>query len=252
MQQYFVEDANKNDDIISIDGSDVHHIKNVMRMQIEDKLVAVVSGIAYKCQIIEIEKDIVNTKVIERLDDLQDKRELKQHVTIALGVLKQEKLEYALQKLTELGMSQFIPWKAKYSIVKIDEKKNEKKVKRWKSIVKEAAEQSKRLQIPVVRDAMDTAALIASFTTFDQVYVAYEEVATQTAPFIFDAAAKNMLVVIGPEGGIAPAEIEKMKDCSNVSFVSLGNRILRAETAAIFSMSILAATSEDIVKKGNE
>ncbi|MGL5042879.1 MAG: RsmE family RNA methyltransferase [Culicoidibacterales bacterium] len=247
MQQYFIDAHCFNDDTATIIGPDVHHIKNVMRMKPQQTVKIVVEKTAYLAEITEITQEHILLKIVEQLTKA---RELPVQISIALGLLKQDKLEYALQKLTELGMYQFIPWQAKYSIVKIDAQKQDKKTKRWEAILKEAAEQSQRLVIPNLCGPKTTTELCNLFSQYDKVYVAYEQLAVEEAKIHYSGQEQSILIIIGPEGGIAQTEIDLMKSCPNVSFITLGARILRAETAAIFSMSVIGSAFENLILKG--
>ncbi|GBU11267.1 ribosomal RNA small subunit methyltransferase E [Erysipelotrichaceae bacterium] len=249
MQQYFIEGDDYDADHLVITGTDVHHIKNVMRMKITDKIRIVSQHIVYLGEITAISADAISVKKIKQLDE---NRELKQHITIALGLLKQDKFEYALQKMTELGMHTCIPWQAKLSVVKLYDKKAQKKQLRWQLIAKEAAEQSRRSHIPKIEQAKTSLQLTELFSQYDVVYIAYEDLAYESAPLHFSKDDVAILVIIGPEGGIAQSELAQLLATkhNNIQLISLGKRILRAETAAIYTMSILSAAIEQNIIVG--
>lgn len=245
MQQYFVETIN-DDDTFTIIGQDAHHIMKVMRMRVGTEIMVVSEAVAYHCEITSLqekEQIVIATKKAT----LQDKRELPIDVTVVLGLLKSDKFDYAVQKLTELGVTRIIPWQAEYSIVKLNGKKDEKKVARWQSIAKEAAEQSKRLVIPDISAPQHLTAILASVTNDTPIYVAFEGLAGKEQAKLDIIKHRKVVFVIGAEGGISPKELKLLENKQQVRFISLGSRILRAETAAIFAMSLCAGSAEQLI-----
>ena len=250
MQQYFLDnflDIDKQ--VACITGQDAHHIIKVMRMRLDEEILIVIQATAYVAKIIELNESkkevLVQAVCVETVV-----RELPLHVTIALGLLKAEKFEYAIQKMTELGVSQIFPWQAERSVVKLKDKQTSKKIERWELIAKEASEQSKRLKIPDILQVATLSEIIKTTPASTTIYVAYEELATTEKTKIKLAAEDNVLFLIGPEGGISDKEVTLLKNLAKertIHFVSLGTRILRAETAAIFAMSLCTAASENLL-----
>ena len=235
MQRYFAQ--NKENNYILLDKKDIHHIKNVMRMHINDKIECIYNKELYICKII----DLSNNKV-EIIEKLNDYNELNIEITIAVALVKEQKFDLIIQKLTELGVTRIIPLKMERSIVKLDNKDITKKKERWHSICKEAAEQSKRNIIPEITNVMTLKELsknnydlkmFGSTTNKNNLLNNYLQNNKNCARMIF---------VIGPEGGISPKE-EKELINMNYTPISLGNRILRVETSAIFITSILNYSS---------
>lgn len=148
MQRYFVPPQQMDENNCFIEGQDVHHITRVMRFQAGDELICCNGvGRSVQAKIKEITKDRVDCDILCELD--QD-RELSIFVTIAQGLPKGDKLEWVIQKGTELGASRFIPFSSSRTIVKYDAKKEHKKVERWEKIIKEAAEQAHRSVLPQI------------------------------------------------------------------------------------------------------
>ena len=145
MQRYFVKE--KVNDYLVLEDGDVHHIKNVMRNKINDKIECIYDETLYICEIESL--DSTKVKIVEILDD---DNEIKWDVTIAVALVKEQKMDLILQKITELGISKIIPVAMERSIVKLDDKKFDKKKERWEKICKEAAEQSKRNKVPEILD----------------------------------------------------------------------------------------------------
>lgn len=243
MQRYFIEDKSVDGDKIIIQNEDVHHIRRVMRMKEKDLLVCCLqSGKTALCEIesIDEEKVVVIVKEWEITS-----RELPVDITIFHGLPKADKLEWVIQKGTELGMKALIPFYAKRSIVKWDTKKQEKKRERWNKIAKEAAEQSYRNFVPTIFTPISFKELSQKLDEFDAVIVAYEETAkkqTHTSLYLeFDQfhPGDNIALIVGPEGGLTEEEVEGFVE-KGAKTVSLGPRILRTETAPLY---FLAAAS---------
>jgi 16S rRNA (uracil1498-N3)-methyltransferase len=242
MQRYFSDDINVNGQFV-ISGEDYHHIVRVMRMSVGDNLICVQSsGKSAISTIAEITDEIVICNVVKWKDESS---EMPIRVTIASGLPKGDKLEWIIQKGTELGADEFIPFTAARSIVKWDEKKSEKKIERWQKIAKEAAEQSHRNKIPTVRVPVNLQSLIELGKAFDCKLVAYEEEARTGEVSILGKSLQqlmtnqSMLVVFGPEGGLSQKEIQLLQD-NGFQTCGLGPRILRAETAPLYLLSAIS------------
>ena len=147
MQRYFINEKKENDLILTND--DLHHIKNVMRNKTGDLIECIYNEELYICKI----NDPTSNKVTI-IEKKEDNNELSMDITIAIALVKEQKMDLILQKLTELGISKIIPVKMERSIVKLDDKKFEKKKERWEKICKEASEQSKRNKIPEITKIM--------------------------------------------------------------------------------------------------
>jgi len=229
MQRYFAKQKINNELVLY--EQDHHHIKNVMRNKIGDYIEVVYENIVYICSIENIEP--VTLKIIDTI-----KEDKKQNIKLTIGVslVTEQNFDLILQKLTELGVSSIIPLKTERSIVKLDAKKIAKKINRWQTICKEASEQSKRTYIPIIENIIslkelsnrsDRLKLICSLASSSQPLNNY-----------LTDDIKEILFVIGPEGGFTKEE-EKYLLTNNFKAVSLGNRVMRVETAAIYVASII-------------
>lgn len=230
MQRYFAKEFN---DKIILRDSDIHHIKNVMRMRINDKIEVIFDKVLYICNI-----DSIEPFYLSIIDTINEENKINLDVTIALGLVKEQKMDLILQKLTELGVNEIIPVNMERSIVKLDDNKISKKMIRWNAICKEASEQSKRTSIPVIHDIINfkdltkidgDVKLIASTKEKNKLLNCYLQ--------NIDNCAK-IVVVIGPEGGISGREEDYLIN-NGYSPVSFGNLIFRVETACIYVASIL-------------
>ena len=229
MQRYFAKDKVNNK--ITLLDSDIHHIKKVMRMNINDNIEVIYDKKLYLCKIID-------NYDIEIVNEIKENNELNIDITIAIGLVKEQKFDLILQKLTELGVKEIIPLAMERSIIKLDKSKIDKKVERWNSICKEASEQSKRNIIPKVSLPMTLNELVK--LNYDKKLVCSVK---QKDNFInkylqFKDEYVKMIIVIGPEGGVSDKEEEFLNNNDFIS-VSLGSRVLRVETAAIYVASVI-------------
>lgn len=241
MQRYFVDQIEDSKAIIT--GDDVHHIVRVMRMDVGHQIICCDrNGKAAHCAITEITNDTVFVKVVQWTEE---SNELPIKVTIASGLPKGDKLEYVIQKGTELGANEFVPFIAVRSIVKWDEKKGVKKIERWNKIAKEAAEQSHRSVVPYVHNALSLTDLLTYSRSYDYKLIAYEEDAkrgekSNLARLFHELTeGQSLFVVIGPEGGLSEKEVRKLEENGFIT-CSFGPRILRTETAPLYLLSAVS------------
>ncbi len=238
MYQFFVEDSQVGKDFITITGADVNHIKNVLRMKPgEDVRISSEGGHDYACRVLEVADTFVQLTI---LDDQIESTELANPVFLFQALPKGDRMEYVVQKAVELGVHEIIPVAMKYCVVKLDEKKAQAKVRRWQAIAQSAAKQSKRSRVPVVRPVMDFASAALYAMECDCRLVPYEnECGMPAAAKALGSIRRgeSISVMIGPEGGFAPEEIEALRDKMQV--ISLGRRILRTDTAAAVMLAAL-------------
>lgn len=242
MQRYFVKQRT-NDDCFLISEEDRHHIVKVMRMQIGDQIICVdPKGKQAVCALAEITDTSVVADVVQWKDEVT---ELPISITIASGLPKGDKQELIIQKGTELGAHQFLPFSATRSVVKWDEKKAAKKIDRWQKISKEAAEQSHRTFLPEVMNPVSFKELLTRSNDFDYKLVAFEEESRNGETSVFASTLKKMnkgeslLLVFGPEGGLTDEEIKLLKN-SDFEVCGLGPRILRTETAPLYALAAIS------------
>jgi 16S rRNA (uracil1498-N3)-methyltransferase len=166
-------------------------------------------------------------------------------VALAQGLARRERMEFVVQKVTELGASELLPVAFARSVVKLDEEKAGKRTERWRRIAEEAAKQSQRAEVPLVREPVALHGLIEAAKGFDVVLVAWEESVGTPVPGIgeaLDAAGAtghtSVLLVIGPEGGLESAEVEALERDAAAVRVGLGDTVLRTETAGVIAVAI--------------
>ena len=240
MQRFFVEphqiDGERHE--IHITGSDVNHIANVLRMKKGEELWISDKEKEYHCVIESTEEDEV---LLHILYAQEPDYELKNRIYLFQGLPKADKMELIIQKAVELGAYSIVPFAAKRSVVKLDQKKAGKKRERWQAIAKGAAEQSKRGIVPQVQDVMSFQEAMNYAKELDVVLVPYElqEGMKATEAVISKIEpGQSVGIFIGPEGGFDESEIEQAKEAGAIP-ITLGKRILRTETAGLTTLSIL-------------
>lgn len=249
MYQFFVDDAQIGKEFITITGSDVNHIKNVLRMKPGEKIrVSNQKGQDYFCSILELGDDFVQADI---LDSEAANTELSAKVYLFQALPKGDRMETVIQKAVELGVHEIIPVAMKYCVVKLDAKKAENKRKRWQAIAESAAKQSKRSLIPVVHEVMSFKEALSYAKECKVNLVPYEnERGMEATGKAFSELQKDdtISVMIGTEGGFSEEEIELVKE-ENMKIISLGKRILRTDTAAIATLSMLMLHLEMLEQK---
>ncbi|MBL3716837.1 16S rRNA (uracil(1498)-N(3))-methyltransferase [Lactococcus garvieae] len=222
-----------------------HHIFTVMRANAGEKLQLVFE----EGQVGLAEVVSSGEKTVRLLEICDIQTELPIQVTVAVGFPKGDKLEFISEKATELGVSSIWAAPFKWSVARWDAKKRLKKKEKLDKIVLGAAEQSQRQILPEVRFFEKFSALVAEFSQFDQVLIAYEETAKKGEQSMFAQsvadlqAGQKILLVFGPEGGIAPEEIALFEE-AGAKLVGLGPRIMRAETAPLYALAALSTYFE--------
>jgi 16S rRNA (uracil1498-N3)-methyltransferase len=222
----------------TIEGSDVNYLKNVLRLSVGSEIrVLDNKSKEYQAKIVSFE----DSKVIaELLSEKHPKAEPKVKVTVAHGIAKGYKMDFVVQKTTELGALRIIPVKTERTVVKIHHEKEEHKVERWQKIAKEAAEQSGRLIIPMVEQIMEFRDIFSLKKEFDLCVMLWEMEKEVSIKQLLQSHKdiKRMMILIGPEGGFSHEEAETAK-CEGFVTANIGSRILRTETAAIAALSMI-------------
>lgn len=246
MDRFFVDKNNINleESTCTIIGEDVKHISKVLRCKEGEKLeICDKENNEYICEITNIDKSQVDLSIIEKRDI---KRESDLKVKLYQGLPKSTKMELILQKLTEVGVDEIILVSTKRSVVKVDDKKEGKKVERWERIIYEAAKQSKRGKIPKLRGILSFNEALKDMEQNDMNICPYENERTVSIKSaIRDNDINSIGIFVGPEGGFEEEEIEKLQQ-KDTKVVSLGPRILRTETASVVASSIVLYELSDL------
>ena len=245
MPRFFVDRSQVQNGEIVILGNDVNHIKNVLRMRPGDELsLSDGEGMDYFCKIMSIERDEVRVNIENSWNSYV---ELPVKLYLFQGLPKGDKMELIIQKAVELGVYEIIPVRTKRVIVKLDDKKESKKIARWQQIAEGGAKQSGRGIIPEVKPVMGFAEALKYAGSLDAALIPYEkaEGIQKTREIIHDLKGKKSVAIfIGPEGGFDEKEVEDaIKE--GVFPVTLGRRILRTETAGLTMLSILMFEFEE-------
>ncbi|MCR5702203.1 MAG: 16S rRNA (uracil(1498)-N(3))-methyltransferase [Lachnospiraceae bacterium] len=249
MYRFFIDAEQLNNEYINITGDDYNHIHNVLRMKIgENVLLSDGSDKEYEASIVEFSDDgNADASVVLKITDVHGQsRELPSKITLFQGYPKGDKMEQIIQKAVELGAYEIVPVMMNRCVVKLDEKKAAKKVERLNTISLSAAKQSKRGIIPEVKSVMTMKEALSYAKELDYVIIPYEcaEGIEYSKKIISEAVNHEKIgVFIGPEGGFDTSEIESLSDIDG-KVITLGNRILRTETAGMTVLSILMYSLE--------
>ncbi|SFE28778.1 RsmE family RNA methyltransferase [Alteribacillus iranensis] len=240
MQRYFLDPEQFTSAEVYLEGEEAKHISKVMRMEEGDQIICLDNkGRQALCVITEVAQGLVKANIKKELDHHP---ELPIKVTIAQALIKGDKLDYVIQKGTEFGASSFTLYAAERSVVKWDRGKSRKKLDRLKKIAKEAAEQSERLFIPEINYCTSLEQLIADHDS-GPVIALHEDTARsgkhKGLRELFNSHLRSLFVLVGPEGGFSEKEANWMHDYQ-VNMVSLGPRILRSESAALYLLAALS------------
>ncbi len=239
MPKFFVKTNQINNNEIKIVGEDVKHITQVLRAKNNEELTIcdINTGTNYITCISKCSTDYVICNILKVL---KSSNEPQVQITIFQGLPKSDKMEYIIQKNTELGASFFVPVIMQRCIAKLNEKDVDKKIQRWQKIATSAAKQSERNIIPNVQNPITLQELSRKINEFDLVILAYENEENNTLKNELKSLknTKNAKIgmIIGPEGGLEKSEVETLIK-SGAKVVTLGKRILRTETASIMITS---------------
>ena len=219
-----------NGKILIKDKSDCNHIQNVYRLNVGHELRIIDGEYEYFTEIIQISKKEVSVKILEKKEDSYS---LNVNIDVAMGILKNDKMNLAIQKLTEIGVNRIIPLKTERVVVKINEKKE-----KWDVVVRETLKQCRGIKFTEITPVKRLAEI--DYSKYDKIIFAYENSGeSKSLSEIIEKGDKDILYIIGPEGGITQEEVDFLKN-SKAMEISLGKRILRAETAAIVVCGIIA------------
>ena len=243
MYNFFVDKSNVSNTTAVISGNDFNHIKNVLRMRVGDEFLISVDGVSSLCKLSAFENDSVIAEIIA--EDYLDTK-LPIEIYLFQGLPKSDKMELIIQKAVELGVNKIIPVEMKRCVVKLDGKNKVSKVARWQLIAESAAKQSKRNEIPRVLDVLTYNQALEMAKELDLFIVPYENKnGLQSTLSALKEIKKGYKVgvLIGPEGGFEDSEA-KLSESFGGKLISLGKRILRAETASITALSMLMLYAE--------
>ena len=226
---------------LDLSATDLHHLTRVLRLVAGDRIVlADPAGAEAEATLVEVASGRVVADV-----ETPIVRPRRPRVVLAPGLSRRERMELTVQKATELGVDEIWPIRAERCVVRLDEDRAGKRAERWGRIAEEAAKQSQRPDVPVVREPMTISELAAEAGLFDVVLVPWEEASSSglgIGSALDEAGATadtSVLLVIGPEGGLTEPEVAALEAAGGV-VVTLGSTVLRTETAAIVAVALAA------------
>lgn len=231
MQRYFSNKLNVNK--FELNKDDIYHITRVMRMKTGDSIEVVYNSEVYICDL-----EIINNEVSATIKSKEENKEIDNiEKVLIIPLLKENKMDLILQKATELGVSKIIPVIMERSIIKLEKDRESKKLERWNKICKEASEQSKRVNIPIITEVKTLKDLENESGL--KIVCSTKEKDNTIKKYLNDNEDYNKInIVIGPEGGIASKEEEYLNSIGFKS-ISLGNNIMRVETVPIYILSVI-------------
>ena len=239
MHHFFVTPQQISGDKIRIEGGDVNHMKNVLRMKLHEKAeISDGERRTYLCEVEAYEEDVA---ILHILEEMEVDTEPASKLYLFQGLPKSDKMELIVQKAVELGVYQVIPVAMKRSVVRLDDKKAAKKADRWNSIAESAAKQAGRSRIPEVTMPLSYNEALKMAEELDVTLLPYElaggmEVTREVIRQI--KSGQSVGIFIGPEGGFEPEEVDAAVSMG-AKVITLGRRILRTETAGFATLAVL-------------
>lgn len=245
MHRFFAEPSEVGEKEIRLTGPDVNHIRKVLRMREgEEILISDGQGRDFHCRIEAIEEEEVTAQILWVLDG---NAELASDITLFQGLPKGDKMEFIIQKCVELGVARIVPVNTKRTIVKLDAKKEQARIKRWSGISESAAKQSGRGRIPEVTGVKSFAEALEEAKKLNMCLIPYElarDMAQTREVLSSIKPGMSVGIFIGPEGGFEEEEVEQA-EAAGARPITLGRRILRTETAGMAVLAMLVYLLEE-------
>jgi 16S rRNA (uracil1498-N3)-methyltransferase len=242
---FFVDPGAITPPTIRVTGDLLHHLRKSLRVHVGDSLALNDGyGTCYRVEVTHVTAQVIDTRIIDRQTEPARK-----NVPIVLGqaLIKGDKMDWVIQKATELGVAGIVPLHSTHSVIKPDPKRLDHQRSRWKRIARDAAQQSERWTIPTIADPIDLVEICRQYASAPLKGMLVERsngssLATMPLP---QDRQHPIVLLIGPEGGWAPDE-QRLTLEQGFLPLTLGPRILRAETAAIAALSILQSRLDEI------
>jgi len=235
---------NLEDGKVFLEGLDINHIKNVLRLKPGDNIIVNTGNSnEYEVKIVGYYKDYIEAEILQTYEV---ETEPSVNISLFQAIPKGEKMEYIIQKAVEIGVVKIIPIITDRVVVKLDNKNAKTKTERWQRISEQASKQNKRGVIPEVLSPLELNQGIDLLREHELVVILYENESNTKLRNILtklDNSIKKIAILVGPEGGLAEKELEILKE---FNVVSLGNRILRTETAGLVASTIILYKTGDL------
>lgn len=238
MHRFYADPDLSDDKCFVLTQEDTVHALKVLRMHTGDRAEVISGGNRFLAEIGSTVSERTELHPIELLPSTEP------HLSVTLfqGIPKSDKMDWIVQKATELGAVRIVPVSFSRCVVRLNAKEAQKKQERWQKIAREAGKQSGRCRIPEVLLPLSVKSMLDLFPSYDRVTVPWED-CPEGGPLAFvkrHPSLSSLGIVIGPEGGIAPEEIFSMAEAGGEP-VTLGKRILRTETAGLAALSVFSA-----------
>jgi 16S rRNA (uracil1498-N3)-methyltransferase len=244
MARFYVPQPRVENGMLKIEGDEVKHIRKVLRLKGGDEIV-VFDGLGKELEGTIVEEGL-SSVVIKIQNIFSSKRDSLLEVTLAQSLLKGEKMDYLIQKATELGVKEIIPFFSSRSVPLLEESRRLKRHHRWEKIAVEASKQCGRGVVPKIESLQNYSDMLHTASIEDLRLVLWEREGTKLKEVLeISKEKRKIFFIIGPEGGFNQSEVDEAKGAGFIP-VTLGRRILRAETASLCLLSILQYEWGDI------
>jgi len=238
-------DIEENAEIYTVAGEDFLHLK-VLRINVNEEIfISDKKEFVYRSVVENINNDGIILRIMEKIIF---KNEPRCKITLYQSLLKGDKNEFVIQKCVELGINRIVFFQSEHCVAVNKKEKTEQKLERYNKIAKSAAIQSTRDIIPAVSGFCDYKTMINSLIAQPNTQnIIFHEKSELKLSAHYNATTSDISIIIGPEGGFSDKEIDfAQKNNGNIKILSLGNRILRAETASITAMSVIMSLHGEI------
>ena len=244
MARFYVPDPRIEKGLLKVDGSEVRHIRRVLRLKVGDRLV-LFDGSAKEYEGIIVEES-PSSVVIKVQGIFSPSKESPLEITLAQSLLKGEKMEYLIQKATELGIRKIIPFFSSRSVPLLDKSKKLRRYHRWEKIAIEACKQCGRITVPKVEPLQNYSEMLGMASSEALRLILWEKEGQGLKEILKESKERTKIFfVVGPEGGMSDEEVEEARRAGFIP-INLGKRVLRSETASVCLLSILQYERGDL------
>ncbi len=245
MSTFFVDPGAITPPSIHITGDLLHHLRDSLRVRPGDSLALNDGcGTRYRVEVTRVTSQVIVSRIIDRLTEPAPKTS---PIVLGQSLIKGDKMDWVIQKATELGVAAIAPIHSTHSVIKPNPERLEHQRSRWERIARDAAQQSERWTIPTIADPVDLAEICRQYASapLKGILVERSNGPSLSAIPLPSGHQRPIVLLIGPEGGWAPEE-QRLAQEQGFLLLALGPRILRAETAAIAALSILQSRLDEV------
>jgi 16S rRNA (uracil1498-N3)-methyltransferase len=237
MPRFYVSNPRIEQGLLKVEGSEVRHIRRVLRLKVGDRVV-LFDGSAKEYEGIIVEES-PSSVMIKVEDILSPPKESPLEITLAQSLLKGEKMEYLIQKATELGIKKIVPFFSSRSVPLLDKSKKLRRYHRWEKIAIEACKQCGRTAVPKVEPLQNYSEMLGMAPSESLRLILWEKKGQGLKEVLKGSNGKaKIFFVVGPEGGMSDEEVGEAQRAGFIP-ITLGKRILRSETAGLCFLSVL-------------